>query len=553
MFENLFKLSGPKLVAFFATFGCLFFGLGCFLSGVLTSDVHTLAYSGQRDKMILLGLLNSAETTKKEEEKAKQNQTTTTSIKLEDWFTPTRVRLMRKQGLTTCPYWEDICVYNQQFYVHNQSNTFELKYAFWDILGQLVDISRSVELSNEIFESFFRAKVWNETTNEYARAECTYHPVMNHMIIEDRYMTMLGEFFIRVMRFMYYYYEQAKLFDENMQLWVIMQDDSPLFTFHHLFLEKYSHHSVQHIDNMLNHLSCRCFHRLFMCGFKLQYNSTSDTNWIQPWSNPTFETQRLFPATINTLNAWVDRVDIYLQRDTLKYKIERLKTRHDDNSMSVPVSLSQHYVGPDKWRLIGFYQRKVRRQWVNLATIIEQCNQKYNRFFIACDIVLLEGYLHSRDVVIKHRIFDMLVGIHGAHLQDAVWMKQNGSYIIELMPFDAAPWSSNLHEPTLVGMTFWNTQFNYVGLQLPNDSIVWSSQWEQKRQDWSRRNFRVDWHTLSDVIDFLMVEKGGICNVFKSGAHVQVPKHIRDYGFAVFNAFCPGDERAYHQTKEKIG
>ncbi|ETO28297.1 hypothetical protein RFI_08834 [Reticulomyxa filosa] len=373
-------------------------------------------------------------------------------------------------------------------------------------------------------------------------------------------MTMLGEFFLRVIRFMHYYFEQVQLFGKDIQLWVIMQDKSPLFTFHHLFLEKYTLHNVQHASDMMESLHCNCFRRLFLCGFSLEPDSVANRTWLRPTYLPRLSSLRLFPQIISQFNEWVDSVDIHLQRRTLEYKWQRLQNLNilaPKGRNGVPPfsdnSIFQMAPILNRWKIIGFYQRKVRRRWTNLESILRECNTKYNPLHIACDTIFLEDYMHSQDVVVQHRILDMIVGIHGAHLQDAVWMRQNGSFVIELMPANATPWASNLEMPTLVGMTFWDTQFNYVGLKLPESSIVLDPKLPMQRQPWFRRDFQVEWTMLNRVIEFLMVHNGGVCNVFQSGQHFRVPPQIQQYGFAFFNAFCPGDKHPYHFTKEKTG
>ncbi|ETO19816.1 hypothetical protein RFI_17411 [Reticulomyxa filosa] len=522
---------------------------------------------------------------KKEQKKESQGYASKDWLKLE----PERKQQMG-QVSENCPSWEDICVYNGHFYVHNESEAFELRMHYWGMLGQLVELGSIVEKTNNIYQEFFKAQSWSRTytSDEYKEAKCTYHPIVNHMILEAKYMTMLGEFFIRVMRFLHYHFEfnsTSIFFDKDIQLWIVMQDQSPLYTFHHLFLEKFTHWHVQHITDMLNPIGCRCFRRLFFCGFgrdMSHFVENSTRHPLRPKDLPTFGPLGLYPAIIASLNRYVDSVDIHLQRDTLLFKQSRLThILTSMNPLSFSSSSSSSSLVPlaqiSKWKFIGFYQRIVRRRWVNLDDILRECNAKYNPYFIACDSILLEGFLHSRDVVIKHRIFDLVFGIHGmytytytyiyiykymyvyvctmfaigAHLQDAIWMKQNGSFIVELMPAMAEPWASSLNEPTLVGYTFWNTQFNYFGLKLPNDSVVWLKDIPHEDQEWSNRNFQVQWDMLVNIINFLIIDGGGYCNTFKTGKNVVVPAHIRNYGFAVFNAFCPGDTKSYHYTKPK--
>ncbi|ETO03659.1 hypothetical protein RFI_33743, partial [Reticulomyxa filosa] len=166
--------------------------------------------------------------------------------------------------------------------------------------------------------------------DEYNEAKCAYHPIVNHMILEAKYMTMLGEFFIRVMRFLYYHFEYGPTslaFDKDVQFWIVMQDQSPLFTFHHLFLEKFTHWHVQHITDLLNPIGCKCFRRMFFCGFfwdtlHVVHNTTRHP--LHPIDLPSFGSLGLYPIVISSLNQYIDSVDIYLQRDTLLFKQTQL-------------------------------------------------------------------------------------------------------------------------------------------------------------------------------------------------------------------------------------
>ncbi|ETO25576.1 hypothetical protein RFI_11560 [Reticulomyxa filosa] len=559
------------LSAFWLMLICIFFALGWILSDnllqtkLLISEVVGLPSSSvlsKEDKhsqeRAQAGKAVGAHESDEHAQK-KESKTASQGYASKDWLTLEPQRMSRVNGMESCPYWNDICVHNGHFYVRNDSETFELQMQHWDLLGQLVDVESVVSKSNDVYRQFFKAEPWNQsrTQDEYNEAKCAYHPIVNHMILEAKYMTMLGE-------------SESVVYVPSLILGKVYALACPTY---HRFTEPHLAASV----------SGACsFVAFFWDTLHVVHNTTRHP--LHPIDLPSFGSLGLYPIVISSLNQYIDSVDIYLQRDTLLFKQTQLTQILKSMSPHSPVVVPLNQV--PKWRVIGFYQRIVRRRWTNLDDILRNCNTMLNPFFIACDSILLEGFLHSRDVVIKHRIFDLVFGIHGtiyihtymciyiymyiylyiyvhiyiqiycvneigAHLQDAIWMRQNGSFIVELMPAMGDPWASSLDEPTLVGYTYWDTQFNYFGLQLPNDSIVWTTDRPQREQDWSRRNFQVRWSMLVDIIHFLMIDGGGFCNTFKSGKNVVVPAHIQNYGFAVFNAFCPGDDKPYHYTKPK--
>ena len=179
---------------------------------------------------------------------------------------------------------------------------------------------------------------------------------------------------------------------------------------------------------------------------------------------------------------------------------------------------------------------------------IELGYSQYNPHKIFCDSINLEGHLHPRDVVIMHRSFDMLIGIHGAHLTDAIWMHNpnnvNGKknkYIIELLPTNGPPWTASLNSPTALGVIFWGSMFNHVGLKLVNTSIT-EKDWNRGRSRWYASDFKVKWNRLSDVIDYLIIDGGGYCQKYGNAKDIKVPSSFKDKGyaksFAIYNAFC---------------
>merc|ERR1712154_169119 len=117
-------------------------------------------------------------------------------------------------------------------------------------------------------------------------------------------------------------------------------------------------------------------------------------------------------------------------------------------------------------------------------------------------------------------------------------------YIIELLPFGGPKYTSTLDKPTALGVIFWNSQFNHVGLKLSEDSP------QNARRRWDENDFFVKWSRLSKVIDFLITDGGGgMCAKFGRADNLTVPEEIDALGFAIYNAFCIEHPVVWHGVK----
>jgi len=149
-----------------------------------------------------------------------------------------------------------------------------------------------------------------------------------------------------------------------------------------------------------------------------------------------------------------------------------------------------------------------------------------------------------------HRAFDMVIGIHGAHLTDAIWMHNDArrqrqlKYVLELLPINGPLWTASLDTPTALGIIFWQSRLNHVGLQLSNTSIT-EKDWKRGEGRWYKSDFKVQWERLRDVIDYLIIEDGGFCNKYNDDPRqIKVPRLFqhKQYNFAIYNAYCNGSD-----------
>ena len=265
-----------------------------------------------------------------------------------DWFNASR------WPKNYCPYYENVCVYNQRFYVFEKEDEFHLteKLKAQKIFG---DHMPNIHETLPIYAKILNATTWNEEDNEYERAHCRYDSVANHMIIQGYYQTMLGEWYARVLAELYRLYQYKNdtfTINEEIKLYLFIGDMTTLYTSHHLFMQPFSSYNIEHFTSLIERIDCHCLKRLFFCGFKRE----SDENSLIPLDRmqivddafkPSERTGRVikfYPQMIEFYNNYVNQKDIHILRDTKLWKLDRLKT-HFNRSEEFNV---------DEWFFIGF-------------------------------------------------------------------------------------------------------------------------------------------------------------------------------------------------------
>jgi hypothetical protein len=173
----------------------------------------------------------------------------------------------------------------------------------------------------------------------------------------------------------------------------------------------------------------------------------------------------------------------------------------------------------DKWKVIGLAQRTSRRRWVNLDQNRKECNSALRGHKIICTEVNVEDERsHPYHQAVMHGALDGLIGIHGAQLTEAVWMKP-GSLVVEFLPwlhpemFEGA-WTRTVKQPTPLGAIFSGTDLNHVGFPLHRQSAPYcqerlnSTEEETKcwqGHHWDSRNFEGTGESIVDALTMLFV------------------------------------------------
>lgn len=288
---------------------------------------------------------------------------------------------------------------------------------------------------------------------------------------------MIGEFYSRTLLYMHKLLSVAPILREMMlgsnniinttstnqppvehtQYYVhITMTDKKLLDAHKLFLNgMHKVDTTQYMwtksaDDLVlpkNDNGCQCYEKLVFCGydtfverdiFKLWPGKYVDTmgDEIEGDSpcNPVNPSFTKFPdqcqeyaklksymlANIEINFPKADEAILHFRRSVL---IERARSSSDN-----------HNGDTKEWTIVGLTQRQSRRKWLNLPSIIEDCNAKFYNLKVVCTQVNVEGSTSPNEQFILHRSMDALVGIHGAQLTQATLLS-GGSHILELLPW----------------------------------------------------------------------------------------------------------------------
>jgi len=114
-----------------------------------------------------------------------------------------------------------------------------------------------------------------------------------------------------------------------------------------------------------------------------------------------------------------------LEKDVIERRIEALRA----NGV-----IEKAYMGDTKeFLVIGLTQRTYRRSWINLPDILEKCNAAFGGTAI-CVEVNVEHMTTPYEQLVMHRSLDVLIGVHGAQLTQAVLLPPHG-HVLELLPW----------------------------------------------------------------------------------------------------------------------
>lgn len=236
--------------------------------------------------------------------------------------------------------------------------------------------------------------------------------------------------------------------------------------------------------------------------------------------------------------------------DIVKFRREALLTKG--------LISSNDYSGDTKeWLVVGLTQRTYRRAWLNLATVMQQCNTKLNDRSVVFIKVNVEDTSSPYEQLILHRSLDVLIGVHGAQLTQAVVLPPH-AHVLELLPwvpsYIRGAWVTRRNAPTPLGIIYHNTDLNHAGFSLDRTSTdlcvgvgdVGSEEEKECFLDrerrkmfiWDNRDFNVEPEVILTYVEKLVLfmrddEMGKLCG--------QVKDRL-DERFVLYNVWCAEDE-----------
>lgn len=423
---------------------------------------------------------------------------------------------------------------------------------------------------------------------------CTYSPIPNHLVLQSHFNEMLGEFYGRSLNQLNYLQksvlqslsqsaasltndwnqsttpfastptEARARFLEQTQIYLHVRtftEHSKLLDSHHLFTDAFRSNPLLSFTSLLDYTGCRCMKRLFLCGYNAKngkqvgnvrgvFSNSSVPTELEPASKTlTLKTHDLFPLRElrQRLRDAVINNNPFLQHDIVNFRSNAI-SRHRP---MLAHQLTRNEV--NEFRIVGLTQRTGRRRWLNLDDTLRRCNTEW--FGDDDKIVCVEINLENVDVnpvrqVVIHAACDMIFGIHGAQLTEAIWMR-DGSVVVELLPWmpDNAkygPWTRSTHRPTPLGVIFSESPLNHIGYRLERASAPYclnkTDPLELKQCFrgflWDNRDFQVNPETIKDMI-------GKFAPTFhRQGAEVTVPicgklqERAGHRIYVLYNVYC---------------
>ncbi|KAL3816881.1 hypothetical protein ACHAXA_006957, partial [Cyclostephanos tholiformis] len=208
--------------------------------------------------------------------------------------------------------------------------------------------------------------------------------------------------------------------------------------------------------------------------------------------------------------------------------------------------IDKDYSGNTKeFTVIGLTQRTYRRSWINLPDILEKCNAAaFER--VICVEVNVEKTSSPFEQLILHRSLDVMIGVHGAQLTQAVLLPPH-AHVLELLPwitdYIRGDWVRTTHVVTPLGVIFHNTDLNHLGYSLDRSSVPLCEGVPQDQEEscflrrrkqfiWDNRDFIVESGIILRYIEkFVLLVRGKerTCNELKDAL---------DDRFVIYNTWC---------------
>jgi hypothetical protein len=377
--------------------------------------------------------------------------------------------------------------------------------------------------------------------NETERLGCSESPTPNHVILQSWYNDMLGEFYDRALVGLFELVEGQRVdvddFVAHSKLYIHRMDPfKSLLDSHQLFTDAFRSSSLGDFLELFHGTQCRCMRRVLFCGYSSKRDQLDNTlTRLVPagtvFSHPKVRTP-VYRKIRNFLRERIILRNPFAQTDIRNFRASILRKHQLFRDSSRPIS---------SWKIVGLAQRSGRRRWLNLNEVLQNLTQPMRKL----GIVLVEINVEEDDwtpyrQMVRHAALDGLVGIHGAQLTEAVWMKPR-SLVVELLPYipnvtSYGSWTARTESPTPLGVIFGETDLLHVGYKLGRESAPYCYNetkecWGFKVNPWDARNFIVSPERISNILGLFVVDRPETCEGYMNIS-------LTEKDVVVYNAPC---------------
>ena len=391
------------------------------------------------------------------------------------------------------------------------------------------------------------------TANQTTQLGCTDSHIPNHVILQSWYNSMLGEFYDRALVGLFEFLQAQEVsideFAQHSQLYIHRMDPfKPLMDSHQVFTEAFRSSALGDLLQLMDATRCRCLPRVLLCGYEQKRNRTTKTTTLVP-SGSVFVRSRQPTATYAKMRNFLRRKMIlnnpFAVTDVRNFRHAVLQRHMSLRNLTRPIM---------EWKIVGLTQRSGRRRWLNLTQVIQNLTQP----MLDKGVVLLEVNVENEDWtpyrhVIRHAALDGLVGIHGAQLTEAIWMKP-GSLVAELLPYvpnntSYGKWTTTTHKATPLGVIFDETDLLHVGYRLGRESAPYCYNetddcWGWQKYPWDARDFIASTDVVSTILELFVLNRPQTCDEYRDTS--MSVKDVVVYNSPCAYASAPRDVKPHH-------
>ena len=381
---------------------------------------------------------------------------------------------------------------------------------------------------------------------------CVQSSLDNHMILFSQFNDMLGEWYDRtlvgLLVFLQDHQVPLQTFAQTTRLYIHRMDmTKPLLNTHHLLTEAFRTTPLGDVLELLDSPRCVCLPRVLFCGYNTKLDETDGRTQLTPAygmfrrDNKRHWQKRLSSDLRNLLRKQLVTNNPLVQTDMQDYRQSLLK-RYVFGAVRTQTPTTAMTNNAGDWKIVGLTQRTGRRRWHNLQQVLNHLTASLHaKRILVVEINVEDPEWTPYQHLVRHSGLDALIGIHGAQLTEAVWMKP-GSLVVEILPYIPegiayGRWATYTHQPTPLGIIFDGTDLLHVGYKLERESAPYCYNsttldcWQAGSFPWDQRDFIAPAEAIERMIDVFMVHRPETCDDYRELSQAST-------NFVVYNAQC---------------